>query len=125
MEHHQRPMDELPKDSYEYLLASSPSLNELMEHISIGPKWYILGTMLEVYQKKLRSIQVLPHGDVHKTNAMFEEWLSRSSATASRRQVLKVLRSEIVGENDVADEYERYLKEEHSRITLCKLNLVL
>lgn len=60
-----------------------------------------------------------------RLNAMFEEWLSRSSATASRRKVLKVLRSEIVGENEVADEYERYLKEEHSRITPSKLNLVL
>uniref|UniRef100_A0A1X7T7T8 Death domain-containing protein n=1 Tax=Amphimedon queenslandica TaxID=400682 RepID=A0A1X7T7T8_AMPQE len=74
--------------------------------------------MLDLDQKRLRSIEAQAgHTDTHKMIEMFNLWLT-TTPTASRRQVLEVLRKRVVNEHTVADKYEKYLKELHD--TTCK-----
>ena len=75
--------------------------------------------MLDLDQKRLRSIETQTgHTDTHKMIEMFNLWLT-TTTTASRRQILETLRIRVVGENTLADEYEKHLKELHK--TTCKL----
>ena len=98
--------------SYEDFLETAPSLKELTEYIYVGTKWYTLGIILEVDQKKLQGIEELTRDDVYKTTKMFELWLSGTSK--SRSQVLEALRKKAVGENAVAKDYENYLRKLHA-----------
>lgn len=98
--------------SYEDFLETAPSLKELTEYIYVGTKWYTLGIILEVDQKKLQGIEELTRDDVYKTTKMFELWLSGTSK--NRSQVLKALRKRAVGETAVAKEYEDHLRELHA-----------
>ena len=111
-------MSQLKERSFNAFLSSAPLLPELLEHIDVGTKWYFLGTLLYVEQKKLDGIEQLPgHDDTSKTLKMFQHWLT-TTPTASRRQVLEALRKRVVNEHTVADKYEKYLKELHD--TTCK-----
>ena len=74
--------------------------------------------MLDLDQKRLRSIEGQSgHTDIYKMIEMFNLWLT--TTPASRKQVLDALRIRVVGENILADEYEKHLKELHK--TTCKL----
>ena len=113
-----RNMAQLKERSFNAFLSSAPLLPELLEHIDVGTKWYFLGTLLYVEQKKLDGIEQLQgHDDTSKTLKMFQHWLT-TTPTASRRQVLEALRKRVVNEHTVADKYEKYLKELHD--TTCK-----
>ena len=106
---------------YSSFLSCTPTIKELTEHVDIGSNWYIVGTMLDLDQRRLRSIEgQTGHTDTHKTIEMFNLWLTTTPA-ASRREILEVLRKRVVGENTVADEYEKHLKELHE--STCKLTL--
>ncbi|XP_019860404.1 PREDICTED: uncharacterized protein LOC109588729 [Amphimedon queenslandica] len=77
------------------------------------PTEYIIGTMLDLDQKRLRSIEAqTSHSDTHKMIEMFNLWLT-TTPTASRRQVLETLRKSVVSEHTVADKYEKHLKVLH------------
>ncbi|XP_019862484.1 PREDICTED: uncharacterized protein LOC109591132 [Amphimedon queenslandica] len=99
--------------SFDAFLSSAPLLPELVEHIDVGTKWHLLGTLLHVDDKKLDGIEQLQgHDDTSKTLKMFQHWLT-TTPTASRRQVLEALRKRVVNEHTVANKYEKYLKELH------------
>uniref|UniRef100_A0A1X7TF21 Death domain-containing protein n=1 Tax=Amphimedon queenslandica TaxID=400682 RepID=A0A1X7TF21_AMPQE len=99
--------------SFDAFLSSTPILSELLEHIDVGTKWYFLGTLLHVDEKRLNGIEQLQgHDDTSKTLKMFQHWLT-TTPTASRGQVLEALRKRVVNEHTVADKYEKYLKELH------------
>ena len=105
--------------SYNRFLSYRPALHELIEQVNIGTKWLLFGTLLQLEDKRLDGIDQLPgHDNITKTLKMFQLWLD-TTPTASRRQILEVLRKSVVGENKLADEYEKYLKELHE--TNCKL----
>ena len=111
-------MSQLKERSFNAFLSSAPLLSELLEHIDVGTKWYFLGTLLHVDDKRLDGIEQLQgHDDTSKTLKMFQHWLT-TTPTASRRQVLEALRKRVVNEHTVADKYEKYLKELHD--TTCK-----
>ena len=105
--------------SFHNFLSHRPALDELIEQVNVGTKWYLFGTLLHLDDKRLDGIDQLPgHDDTHKTLKMFQHWLN-TTPTASRRQVLEVLRKRAISEHTVADEYEKYLKDLHE--TDCKL----
>ena len=109
--------------SFGAFLSATPTIKELTEHVDVVTNWYIVGTMLDLDQRRLRSIEGhTGHTDTHKMIEMFNLWLT-TTPTASRRQVLEVLRIRVVGENALADEYEKHLKELHE--TNCKLIYIL
>ena len=104
--------------SYHNFLSQRPALDELIEHVDVGTKWYSFGAMLQLEDKRLDGIEKLPgHDDTMKTLKMFQHWLN--TTTASRRQILEVLKLQVISEHTMADEYEEYLKELHE--TSCKL----
>ena len=99
--------------SFDAFLSSAPPLSELIERIDVGTKWYLLGTLLHVDDKRLDGIEQLQgHDDTSKTLKMFQHWLT-TTPTASRKQVLEALKKRVVNEHTVADKYEKYLKEHH------------
>ena len=112
-------MDRNKEISYNNFLSYRPALDELIEQVNVGTKWLLFGTLLHLDDKKLDGIDQLPgHDNTMKTLKMFQLWLD-TTPTASRRQILEVLRKSVVGENTLADEYEKYLKKLHE--TNCKL----
>ena len=112
-------MAQIKEISFVTFLSATPTIKELTEHVDVSTNWYIVGTMLDLDQKRLRSIEgQTGHTDTHKMIEMFNLWLD-TTPTASRRQVLEALRIRVVGENTLADEYEKYLKKFHE--TTCKL----
>ncbi|XP_019860406.1 PREDICTED: uncharacterized protein LOC109588730 [Amphimedon queenslandica] len=101
------------ESSFDTFLSVTPTTAELTKHIDVSTNWYIVGTMLDLDQKRLRSIEAQTgHTDTHKMIKMFNLWLT-TTPTASRRQVLETLRIRVVGENTLADEYEKHLKDLH------------
>ena len=106
--------------SFDAFLSSTPTIKELTEHVDVSTNWYIVGTLLDLDQRRLRSIieGQTGHTNTHKMIEMFNLWLT-TTPTASRRQVLEALRISVVGENTLADKYEKHLKKLHE--TNCKL----
>ena len=100
------------KSSFNSFLSSTPTIKELTEHIDVGTNWYIVGTVLDLDQRRLQSIKEQGGSDTDKIIEMFNLWLT-TTPTASRRQVLEALRIRVVGENTLADEYEKHLKKLH------------
>ncbi|XP_019860273.1 PREDICTED: uncharacterized protein LOC109588559 isoform X2 [Amphimedon queenslandica] len=100
------------KSSYNSFLSATPTIKELTEYVDVSTNWYIVGTMLDLDQKRLRSIKERGGSDTDKIIEMFNLWLT-TTPTASRKQVLETLRKKVVGENTLADEYEKHLKELH------------
>ena len=105
--------------SFNAFLSSTPTIKELTEHVNVGTNWYLVGTMLELDQKRLKSIEAhTGHTDAHKTIEMFNLWLD-TTPRASRRQILEALRADAVEEITLAHKYEKHLRELHK--TTCKL----
>lgn len=104
--------------SFDHYLSLRPTIAELDEHIDIGKEWFQLGTLLKIEPESLIQIEEEPGhaNDKEKTRAMFQLWL-RKSPSVSRKEVLECLRKRLMEKNDVAENYESYLKESHySRI---------
>ena len=102
---------------YNRFLSYKPALDELIEHIDVGTKWRLLGTLLRVDDNRLDGIdQLQGHDDTYKTLKMFQNWLT-TTPTATRKQVLEALRKRVISENTVAEQYETHLK------STCKLTL--
>ena len=89
-------------------LDEKPSLKELCEHIRLGPNWELLGGQLELDSRKLESIRQSNKDDSFKTREMFKLWLSTNSHR-TRKQIVDTLRSNFIGMNSTADEYEKVL----------------
>ena len=88
-------------------LDEKPSLQELCEHIILGPNWEIFGGQLGLDSRKLESFRPLIK-DEFKTSEMFKLWLSTNSRP-TRKQIVDTLRSKFIGMNSTADEYEKVL----------------
>ena len=99
--------------SFEERLKEKPALDELCEHIHIGGKWYQFGILLKLDSKKLDDIRRQPDDFTYKTLKMFELWLD-TSPDATRRQVIDILKKEVIEENTVAHKYEQLLKKPSS-----------
>lgn len=97
-------------------MSQTPKLDELTECIDLGDKWYMVGVLLQIDQRKLREIEDTELSDNDKAAKIYQLWLSVDKAKpVSRKQILEVLRNETVGK---AESYETYLREVHSLI--CK-----
>ena len=95
------------------LLQERPTLDELCEHIVIGIKWYQLGIQLKLDVTQLDVIDKETSDVTQKTSKMFQLWLS-TNPLATRRHVLEALRKRVIGENNVANEYEKVLTSSYS-----------
>ena len=85
--------------SLKTLLDQIPDLRELTTHVKTA-RWYLLGVQLELDDEGLRGCTELVK--------MYELWRNDKAEMATRRNLLKALRS--INENRVAWEYENYLK---------------
>ena len=105
--------------SFNTFLSSTPTIKELTEHVNVGTNLHTLGTMLDLDQRRLQEINGKAVPSTQKMIEIFNLWLT-TTPTASRKQVLEALRKSVVGENTLADEYEKHLKELHE--ATCKLS---
>ena len=96
---------------FQTFLDIKPDPSELTKHVNTS-KWYCLGSKLNCDRTKLDEIGELSESDACKTKLLFEH-LCASTAT-SRRQVLEVLRMNLIQEDEVANEYEEFLKGHHA-----------
>ena len=99
--------------SFEMLLQEKPTLDELCEHIVIGTKWYQLGIQLKLDVTQLDVIDKETSDVTRKTSKMFQLWLS-TNHLATRRHVLEALRKRVIGEGNIANEYEKILTSPYS-----------
>ena len=89
-------------------LDEKPSLQELCEHIRLGPNWELFGGQLGLDSIELESIDQLKKDDRYKTRKMFKLWLSTNSHP-TRKQIVDTLRSKVIGMNSTASDYEKVL----------------
>ena len=89
-------------------LDEKPSLQELCEHIRLGPNWELFGGQLGLDSIELESIRQLKENDRFKAREMFSLWFSTNSHP-TRKQIVGTLRSEFIGKNSTADKYEKVL----------------
>ena len=104
--------------SFNTFLSSTPTIKELTEHVNVSTNWYIVGTMLDLDQRRLQDINGKPAPNTHKMIEMFNLWLD-TTPTASRRQILEALRVDAMEEITLAHKYEKHLKELYE--ATCKL----
>ena len=90
-------------------LNEKPTVAELCEHVRIGTKWYVLGTLLDLDTMELNGIDELNKDCGFKATKMFELWV-RTKTNATRRQIIETLKKKAVGMNAVAVDYEKALE---------------
>ena len=94
--------------SLEEILNEKPSLQELCEHIRLGPNWELFGGQLGLDSIELESIDQSNKDDRYKTRKMFKLWLSTNSHP-TRKQIVDTLKLNIIGMNSTANDYEEVL----------------
>ena len=85
-----------------------PPLREICNYARTS-RWYELGVELELDDVDLEKIRTDP-AVPDKLLRMYQLWLDKKSRTATRRQLLKALRTDFVGQNSIAESYEKELK---------------
>ena len=85
-----------------------PPLREICNCARIS-HWYDLGIQLDLDSVDLENIRTDP-AITNKLSGMYQVWLDKKAGTATRRQLLKALRTDHVGQNRVAESYEQELK---------------
>ena len=98
----------MSKHSIDSTLDQRPDIDELMEDVNVGDKWYELGIQLKIGSKALTSIDKEQSDISMKLCKMYEKWLS-TSPDATRRQLLEALKRQSVNELHIAKEYEKKL----------------
>ena len=87
-----------------------PELAELVEHVRTN-KWHELGLQLHLEDNDLVAIRRQCHHNISECRReMFSNWLTNTT-DASRKQILKALRTRAVSEIYMAKEYEQYIKQ--------------
>ena len=87
-----------------------PDLAELVEHVRTN-KWHELGLQLNLEDNDLVAIRRQFHHVVSECRReMFSNWLTNTT-DASRKQILKALRTRAVSEIYMAKQYELYIKQ--------------
>ena len=99
--------------TFEEILEEKPTFDELCERIVIDTRWYQLGIQLKLDVTQLDVIDKENSDVTQKTAKMFQLWLS-TNPLATRRHVLEVFRKRVIGENNVANEYEKILTSPYS-----------
>ena len=91
-----------------------PNLAELLDWVRTV-KWHNLGIKLGLENSVLEGIEKqYANNDEDCRRTMFSKWLSTSNK-CTRGELLLALRSRAVGENCIADEYQRsFQKRTHS-----------
>ena len=96
--------------SFEEILNENPSLAELCEHIPITTKWYQMGIQLNLSVKKLNEIEEESKDTTDRMVKMFELWLD-TNPQATRRQIVEILKMDVIDEIILALNYETKLKQ--------------
>ena len=87
-----------------------PELAELVENVRTN-KWHELGLQLNVEDNGLVAIRRQCHHIISECRReMFSNWLSNAT-NASRKQILKALRTRAVSEVYMAKQYELYISQ--------------
>ena len=94
--------------SLDHLLDQAPQLPEVCNHARIA-NWCDLGIQLQLDSVDLDNIRSDP-AMTNRLSSMYSLWLNKKADIASRKQLLTALRSEHVGQNRVANDYEQYLR---------------
>ena len=90
------------------LLNDVPPLREICNYARTA-RWYELGIELELDSVDLENIRTDPTVTDNLLR-MYQVWRDKKARTATRRQLLKALRTDFVGQNKVAESYEQELK---------------
>ena len=90
------------------LLDDVPPLHEICNYARTS-YWDALGIQLDLDRVDLERIRTDP-AVTDKLSSMYQVWLDKKAGTATRRQLLKALRTDHVGQNRVAESYEQELK---------------
>ena len=98
--------------SFERILEAKPTLHELCEHVRLGTKWHLFGVLLKLDVKKLDAIAEMNNDIETKAMKMFQLWLDVNN-NATRREVIKTLKIEAIGEVNVAENYVKVLTEQY------------
>ena len=101
------------------LLDDVPPLREICNYARTG-YWYELGIQLELDSVDLENIRTDPTV-TDKLLLMYQVWLNKKGGTATRRQLLKALRTNHVGQNSIAESYEQELKRMVSTYKVCEI----
>ena len=89
-----------------FLLDDVPPLHEICNYARTS-RWYELGIQLELDSVDLERIRTDP---ADQLSSMYQVWRHEKAGTATRRQLLKALRTPHVGQNSIAEHYEQELK---------------
>ena len=95
---------------YDQVLDEQPSIKELCNHAK-SSEWYKLGIQLELDIVDLDIIKNDP-SELDKLTSMYKLWLNKQGRAARRRKLLNALESDYVGQKNIAEKYEKWLKEE-------------
>ena len=96
------------------LLDQQCELKELCNNAKTA-KWYKLGVQLELNAVDLDNIMNDPARD-DKLTAMYSLWISRKGVDATHRKLIDALKSDFVGETNVGQIYEKWLK---TKVSTC------
>ena len=89
------------------LLDQRPTLQELTEHVNVCTKWREVGIQLKLEARRLDAIDVEDRDINTKLSKMYEQWLS-TTPSATRRQLLQILRLSSIAELTIASQYEAF-----------------
>ena len=103
-----------------FLLDDVPPLREICNYARTS-RWYELGIQLELDSVDLERIRT-DSAVTDKLSSMYQVWLDKKARTATRRQLLKALRTDHVGQNSVAENYEQELKRMVSKFSIVQYN---
>ena len=91
----------------DWILDEVPPIDEIVEHAR-HPCYNELGEMLRLDNMDLSNIKSDLSAS-NKLSAVYHIWLDKKGKGATRRRLLKALRTKHVGQNNVAEEYEKKL----------------
>ena len=96
---------------FDDFLNEKPNLVELCEYVRVDPnKWYKFGVLLELDTNDLDNINQHHNESDMKALKMFQLWLE-SNPEGTRRDIIDTLRKQAIGQNTLAGEYIKVLRE--------------
>ena len=78
-------------------------------------KWYELGIQLDINHVDLDMIKNDP-SQTDKLTAMYKLWINKKGRDATHRKLINALKSDYVGETNVGQKYEEWLK---TKVSTC------
>ena len=94
----------------ERALYGIPDMKELGEKVTprVHPKWYHIGVQLGLETATLNGIELCHPTDIkRRLNDVFNEWMCRCEVNATWMMLIEILRSESIGERQLANELEK------------------